>query len=131
MIESQLRQLFKETIAPDLIKLEEYDHTDAYSAKFNSNIEFKCLTKHHPRIMLEKAKYDEMIGLSNPRYVVSTPKGIWSFALDKLKNIEWIELQVHHSTYYHRETEYANKECTFLPLGWAKDLTQITRFKTL
>ena len=125
MNEQQLHQLIKNRLVPDIDRLTEFDAADAYSTRFNQYYEYKCISKFHPRIMLEKQKYDEIINLPNIRYVISNPRGIWSFNLRTLPPFEWEEIYVHHSTFYHREQEYINKTCAFLPLGWARDLTPL------
>ena len=125
MNEEQLHQLIKNKLIPDIIKLGEFDEADAYSTRYDQYYEYKCLSKFHPRIMLEKQKYDDIVNLPNVRYVVSTPRGIWSFNLKSLPPFEWEEIYVHHSTLYNREVDYIYKTCTFLPLGWATNISHL------
>jgi hypothetical protein len=125
MNEQQLHQLIKTKLVPDIIRLGEFDASDAYSRRYNQHYEYKCISKSHPRIMLEKQKYDDIINLPNIRYVISIPTGIWSFNLQTLPPFEWQEIYVHHSTFYNREVDYINKTCTFLPLGWGRNISHL------
>lgn len=129
MNESQLISLIQNSIIPDAVKLDTYHQADIYSAQYNLYGELKCLTKHHSNIMLEKSKYDELLPLSKARYIVSTPKGVWSWRVSKLNNLKWQEMYLkNYSTHFHREATDGNKICCFIPISEAKNITELINY---
>jgi hypothetical protein len=130
MNEEQLMELIKSTIIPDATKNGEFDPSDLSSVQYNTEAELKCMTKHYGRVLIERKKYDELFNLPNEpnlRYIVSTPKGVWSFDLRKLVIPDewWQQVFIKNaSTYYHRNINETYKLCAFLPLGWAKNITE-------
>lgn len=131
MNEAQLLGLIKATLIPDAIKNGEFDPSDFYSPSNHLEGELKSITKHYGRVMIERKKYDELFSLPNEpklRYIVSTPKGVWSFDLRKIEIPEdwWQQVYIKNaSTYYHRNINETYKLCAFLPLGWAKNITDL------
>jgi len=129
MNEEQLLELIKSTIIPDAHKNGEFDPSDFYSTEHHLHAELKCMTKHYGRVMIERKKYDELFSLPNEpklRYIVSTPNGAWSFDLRKLTIPDewWQQVFIKNaSTYYHRNINETYKLVAFLPLGWAKNIT--------
>ena len=132
MTEEILLGKIKGTIIPDAQKNGEFDPSDFYSTEHHLHAELKCMTKHSGRVMIERKKYDELFNLpNNPklRYIVSTPNGAWSFDLRSRKIREipddwWRQVFIKNaSTYYHRNINETYKLCAFLPLGWAKNIT--------
>ena len=130
MNEEQLMELIKSTIIPDATKNGEFDPSDLSSVQYNTEAELKCMTKHYGRVLIERKKYDELFNLPNEpnlRYIVSTPKGVWSFDLRKIVIPDewWQQVFIKNaSTYYHRNINETYKLCAFLPLGWAKNITE-------
>jgi hypothetical protein len=129
MREEQLLELIKTSIIPDAQKNGEFDPSDFYSTEHHLHAELKCMTKHRGRALIERKKYDELFSIANNpklRYIVSTPNGVWSFDLRKIEIPEdwWKQVYISNaSTYYHRNINETYKLCTFLPLGWAKNIT--------
>ena len=130
MIERELIKLLQDSIVPDGYKLEEFDEADMYSPKFDTYFELKCGTIWLPRMMIERKKYNELMALTcrHRRYIISTPRGVYSFDLNNIVIPEdWWHLHhiKRHSTYYNREhlDGETYKEVAFLPLGWAKNIT--------
>jgi len=129
MREEQLLELIKTSIIPDAQKNGEFDPSDFYSKEHHLEAELKCMKKHRGRALIEKKKYDELFSIANNpklRYIVSTPKGVWSFDLRKLTIPDewWQQVYISNaSTYYHRNINETYKLCAFLPLGWAKNIT--------
>lgn len=130
MKEKELFDLLVASIIPDGVKNGEFDPSDLSSTNFNLEAELKCLTKHHPRILLEKARYDSLMSIpNNPklRYIASTPKGVWSFDLRKIEIPDdwWKEVWIEkYSTYFNREIQSGYKTCVFLPTGWGIDISK-------
>ena len=131
MNEEILSGLIKATILPDAQKNGEFDPSDLSSVQRNMELELKSITKHYGRVMIERKKYDELFELPNEpklRYVVSTPKGVWSFDLRKIfiPDDWWKQVWISNvSTYYHRNIEGTYKNVAFLPLGWAKNISTL------
>ena len=131
MREAQLLELITSTLIPDAQKKGEFDPSDFYSPSNHLEGELKCMTKHRGRVLIERKKYDELFSLPNEpklRYIVSTPKGVWSFDLRKIEIPEdwWQQVYIKNaSTYYHRNINETYKLCAFLPLGWAKNITDL------
>jgi hypothetical protein len=133
MDEAQLLELIQTSIIPDAIKLPEHHEADFYSERYDLYGELKCMTDHRPRLLIERKKYNELMTLKGKkRYICSTPKGVWSWDLDKIVIPEnwWIYLPIkNHSTYYHREYDGpTTKEVTWLPTGWGKNITKKINF---
>ena len=131
MNEEILRGMITSTIIPDGIKNDEFYPSDLWSEKYNCELELKCMSRHSGRVLIERKKFDELFALQGNRelrYVVSTPKGVWSFDLrkiaPKIPDNWWKQVLIRNaSTYFHRNINETYKLVTFLPLGWAKNIT--------
>lgn len=67
---------------------------DCSSNMFNVDIELKCRRRHYNELIIERAKFDALISLSEinstiPVYINSTPKGVWAFYLRNHPYIQW------------------------------------------
>ena len=130
MNEEILIGMLQASIIPDAQKNGEFDPSDISSVQHNLEAELKCMTKHYGRVLIERKKYDELFNLPNEpklRYIVSTPNGVWSFDLRKITIPDewWQQVFIKNaSTYYHRNINETYKLCAFLPLGWAKNITE-------
>jgi hypothetical protein len=130
MNEEILTGMIQATIIPDATKNGEFDPSDLSSVQLNLEAELKCITKHYGRVMIERKKWEELFNLPNEpklRYIVSTPKGVWSFDLRKIVVPDdwWQQVHIKNaSTYYHRNINDTYKLVAFLPLGWAKNITE-------
>lgn len=130
MNEEILIGMLQASIIPDAQKNGEFDPSDISSVQHNLEAELKCMSKHYGRVLIERKKYDELFNLPNEpklRYIVSTPNGVWSFDLRKITIPDewWQQVFIKNaSTYYHRNINETYKLCAFLPLGWAKNITE-------
>lgn len=130
MNENILFNLIKRYLVPDAVKNDEFYVSDLTSQELNVEAELKCVTKHYGRVMIEKKKWDELFALPGNkelRYIVSTPKGVWSFDLRKIVVPDdwWEDIWINNaSTHYHRNINGTYKNVAFLPLGWAKNITE-------
>lgn len=128
MNENQLFFLLKTRLIPDLEKTDQFNPKDAYSKKHKLAVELKCRYAHYEDLLIEKAKYDQIILNENVRYITSTPLGVYSFDLHNLPEPEWIERELPASTMYHRENEYIIKWIGYLNINDAKNITKLLIF---
>jgi hypothetical protein len=105
--ESQLFDWLKANRIPDLIKQDnEFSSYDCYSIKNKAIIELKCRGKHYPTLLLEKKKWIALMMYNcNVRYICSTPEGIYSFDLNALVDIEWVEQKHNKTTQFHNNNK--------------------------
>jgi len=88
--EQSLFDYIKATYLEDLEKSEHtYEYIDATSKGYRLTIELKCRHTHYDELILEKDKYESLIGRANelgftPFYINSTPQGIYAFNLRKI-----------------------------------------------
>ncbi len=125
MNEKQLFNLIKTKLIKDLQPTSEMNHKDGYSPKLDLSIELKCRSRHFDTILMEKKKYDDLIRFSKARYIVSTPEGIYSWNVKKLKNIQWEQKDLPTTTMYFRAVDRENKTITMLKISDAKNITNI------
>lgn len=78
-------------VIPDLTRTGEFDAYDCFSKKYNLHLEIKTRTRHWDELGIEKPKYDKLIQHKVCRYIVATPKGMWSWNLHKVKEPDWIQ----------------------------------------
>jgi hypothetical protein len=101
--EQSLFDYIKATYLEDLEKSEHtYEYIDATSKGYRLTIELKCRHTHYDELILEKDKYESLIGRANelgftPFYINSTPQGIYAFNLRKIK-FTWIIKRLPSST---------------------------------
>jgi hypothetical protein len=102
--EQELFNYLKKNVVEDLTKAEdEFSVYDCYSISQKTIIELKARGEHYDTLLIEKKKYDALMKFDcNVRYICSTPKGIFSFDLKSLKNIQWVA-ESHNKT-----TEFKN-----------------------
>jgi hypothetical protein len=137
MNEEILFNLIQGNLIPDAIRNDEFHVSDLTSEHFNLDAEMKCISKHYGRVMIERKKWDELFALPGNkklRYIVSTPKGVWSFDLRKIVVPDdwWNDVWIGNaSTHYHRNIDGTYKNVAFLPLGWAKNITKRINYPTV
>lgn len=124
MEEQQLFNLLKSSLIPDLEKTDQFNPTDATSEKYNLSIELKCRNVHYSTLLIEKKKYDKLITNSKCRYIVSTPLGVFSFNIKKIKEPNWVK-QWMPDTYHFDKPEYILKEVGYLHIKQAKNITNL------
>lgn len=104
----------------------QFDSTDVYSEKWDLIAELKSRTTHYDEILIEKIKYEALINSNrkNKRYIVSTPKAIYSFNIEKLKFVEdnWFLKLLPETTYFKDKPNYIYKECNLIHIKNAKIL---------
>lgn len=122
MDEKKLFSLLKEKLIPDLEKTDLFNPKDCTSTSLNLSIELKCRKYHYDYLLLEKKKYDSLIKNKRIRYICSTPKGIYSFNLKKLKDIVWFNDWLPATTDFYN-SEMVMKEITFLNINDATNIS--------
>jgi len=120
--ENKLYNLLKENLIPDLEQTDQFNPADATSSKYNLSIELKCRSNHYSTFLIEKKKYDNLILNPKCRYIVSTPLGIFSFNLKKIKEPVWFE-QWLPNTYHFHKPELILKEVGYLHINQSKNIT--------
>jgi len=123
MNEKELFEWIKDNHIPDLERTNEFDYTDAYSKKYNMNIELKSRYTHYSSLLIEKMKWDKLIKMSNPRYVNYTPKGIYSFNVSKIEIPSWFDRVMPKTTEF-ENTNKIIKTVGFLDINLAVPLFQ-------
>lgn len=123
--EAELIKLLQTKLIPDLEDTSEFNRKDGYSASTDVVFEFKCRRRHYDTILMDKSKYEALMQSKRVRFVVSTPEGIWSWNIKKLKNLVWEQRELTASTWYYREFPTSIKTVTFLDIKDAKNLTDI------
>lgn len=95
MNELQLFTYLKSRYIPDLLmSSDEFEYHDCYSEQLGVIIELKSRQTHYDELIIERDKYHNITqrawtaGLT-ALYICSTPKGIWSFNLNKLTMPSW------------------------------------------
>jgi hypothetical protein len=124
MDEKKLFLLLKQNLIPDLEKTDLFNPKDCTSTSLNLSIELKCRKYHYDFLLLEKKKYDSLIKNKRIRYICSTPKGIYSFNLKKLKNIVWFNDWLPATTDFYN-SEIVMKEITFLNINDATNISKL------
>jgi hypothetical protein len=124
MDEKKLFQLLKQNLIPDLEKTDLFNPKDCTSTALNLSIELKCRRHHYDFLLLEKKKYDSLIKNKRIRYICSTPKGIYSFNLKKLKDIVWFHDWLPATTDFYN-SEIVMKEITFLNINDATNISKL------
>ena len=103
MTEQALFDYIKATYLEDLEKSEHtYEYIDATSNGYRLTIELKCRHTHYDELILEKDKYESLVGRAQelgftPFYINSTPQGIYAFNLRKIK-FTWVIKRLPSST---------------------------------
>jgi hypothetical protein len=106
MTEQSLFDYIKATYLEDLEKSEHtYEYIDATSNGYRLTIELKCRHIHYDELILEKDKYESLMGRADelgftPFYINSTPEGIYAFNLRKIK-VSWTTKRLPSNTVEH------------------------------
>ena len=108
--ERELFNYLKENHIADLETCrDEFSFYDCYSSYTNSDIELKCRKTHYDELLIEKAKYDNLLARALefrtvPLYINSTPFGVFVFTLTELPVPAWEERSMP------KTTEFSNRE---------------------
>ena len=122
MDEDKLREYLKLNYLKDLQKATNpMSRWDCVSDIHKLRVELKCRRTHYNTLLLEKKKYDAMlksVKVNNyrPLYINSTPNGIYSFDLSKIKP-KWITNKKNPATTDYDNNEKVIKEVTYLPIS--------------
>lgn len=129
LIENELLISLQKIIS-DLEKTGDWATTDAYSNKLNLVLEMKCRKDHWEDILLEHHKYNELLlsKFNNKRYVVSTPKGVYSWDITKLENLEW-KMKWLPKNSKKIKSEYGWRLATYVPIIEATTITKLLGYE--
>jgi hypothetical protein len=99
---------------------DEYDYSDATSESLNLRAELKCRGKDYDTLLIEKIKWDKLMGCDEEKvyYINSTPKRVVMFDVRKLPEPIW-EVQKHNKT-----TKFENNEKIDKVVGFYDTITQ-------
>lgn len=132
--EKELFNLIKENIIPDLKPSDgAMSPYDCYSSQYNLDLELKCRRTHYNDLLIEKMKYDSLIGRSEkygtiPIYVNSTPKGIWVFRILNIDEPKWSVKMMPKTTDF-KNKEMIEKEVGFYSVSLGTEIS--THLNTL
>jgi hypothetical protein len=114
-------------IIPDLKNLDEFNPKDFYSQESDCYFEIKTRTRHFDTIGIEKVKWNHLRQFKRSRFVVMTPKGIWSWNVNRIKEPVWEKRIGPTSTYFSHQTEitHVEKQIGYLNFKDAKDLSYL------
>lgn len=121
--EDELFNLLKTKLIPDLEKTDEFNPTDAFSVSRNKVYELKCRHADYPDLLIEKIKWESFKDKGNVYYVNSTPRGIFTFNIRKIKEPDWVVGMMP------KTTEFANNKMIPKVVGYLdiyKDGNDIT-----
>ena len=76
-------------LLPDIQHQGKFSRWDCTSPQFDMTLELKSRTRHFSTLGIEKDKWDILKTFNNPRYVISTPEGLYSFDVHKLDEPKW------------------------------------------
>jgi len=124
MTEETLFNLLKKLI-PDLEKRNPMSYRDGYSPKYDLSIELKCREAHYNQLIIEKIKWDALFKEKNVRYINSTPKGIYSFDIKKIKEPEWFDKLLPASTHFDEDKRKIKKKVGLLDIKLANEITHL------
>jgi len=121
--EQELFNMLKKII-PDLEKRNPFSFRDGYSKKHNLSIELKCRHTHYNNLIVEKLKWDTLIKEENVRYINSTPKGVYSFDIKKIKEPEWFDKLLPAETEFDKKYKIT-KKVGLLSISLSKEITSL------
>lgn len=122
LTESELFDMIKSNLIPDLEKREDVSRWDGYSAKYNMAVEIKCRRAVYDDMLIEKDKYTYLKCFANCRYIVSDPVGIYSFDLKLIEPAGWYPHYMPATTEFF-DTQKIVKMVGYLPKKYAINIT--------
>jgi len=116
-------------LIPDLVGLDRYNNKDYYSPQHDCYFEFKTRSRHFDTMGIEKEKWDHLRKFKRARFVVMTPKGIWSWNINKIPEPIWEERVGPTSTFFSHEMEltHVRKKIGYLNYSEAKNLSYLLK----
>lgn len=121
MTELDLFNFIKDTYISDLEPTGQYDNSDAYSKKYNLNIELKCRLTHYEDLLIERYKWDKLKAMPGSRYINYTPRGIYSFNIEDLEEPFWQDMKMPRTTEF-KNRDKINKQVGFISILDAKKI---------
>lgn len=127
MKEAELFDYIKLNYIPDLEKSkDQFSKWDCFSVSKNMRIELKCRSVHYNELMIEQPKYiylltKNVLYKENCFYINSTPKGIYSFDISKIKPT-WIKDERMPATTEFEKTNKVEKVYALLNISEAKKI---------
>lgn len=112
LTESELFDMLKAFLIPDLEPRDITSKCDAYSEKYSMAIELKCRRAVYDDVLIEKSKYDFLRCFANSRYIISDASGIYSFNIGIIEPLEWY---IH---YMPATTDFLNNEKIVKTVGY-------------
>ena len=128
--ERELFELLQGSIFPNLVMSKnQFSKWDCYETNKRLRIELKCRRTHYPDLVIEKIKYDALIGKATrnndrPLYINSTPEGIFLFDLSKFKSLKWFKKSMPMTTEFSNK-RYIQKEVAMLNISDSYNITEI------
>jgi len=126
MNEMQLFTYLKSRFIPDLLMHPDpVARFDCESEQLGVYIELKCRETHYDELMIERDKYHAVtqrawVDGKTALYICSTPKGIWSFNLNKLTMPAWYYFDGLPATTEFGNTDTITKVVGFLHISRGK-----------
>jgi hypothetical protein len=126
MNELQLFTYLKSRYIADLMMTnDEFETYDCSSEDLGVHIELKSRQTHYDELMIERDKYHAVtqrawVNGKTALYICSTPKGIWSFNLNKLTMPAWYYFDGLPATTEFGNTDTITKVVGFLHIGRGK-----------
>jgi len=126
MNELQLFTYLKSRYIPDLLMTtDEFENFDCESEQLGVYIELKSRQTHYDELMIERDKYHAVTQKAWKAgkvalYICSTPKGIWSFNLNKLTMPSWFYFDGLPATTEFDNTDTVTKVVGFLHIRRGK-----------
>ena len=102
--ESDLFDLLKKLI-PDLQSTDQFNTVDAFSLNRQKLYEFKCRRTDYIDLLIEKIKFDSLKTKGQVYYINSTPRGIYSFNIQKIKEPIWLIRLMPQTTDFERNNK--------------------------
>ena len=102
--ESDLFDLLKKLI-PDLQSTDQFNTVDAFSIKRQKLYEFKCRRTDYIDLLIEKIKFDSPKTKGKVYYINSTPRGIYSFNIAKIREPIWMVRLMPQTTDFERNNK--------------------------
>lgn len=120
--EEELISFLKSNIIFDLEKNEDkFGRYDCYSNVYDCYFELKSRRTEYSELILQKDKYEVLLSKNKSRYICSTPSGVYSLNVKKLKNVKWIEMLLPATTDFWNSNRIW-KTVTLVPINYFKKL---------
>jgi hypothetical protein len=129
--ELNLVRLLRKEYIPDLTSAEKSNSFyDAISFQVNAIVELKCRRSHYDNLMLEKIRYERLLTIATREdmgclYIVSSPKGVWSFDLIGIPEPTWKTKSLPSKTAWTKNRKMIDKEVGYLSVDDGTNITHL------